>query len=423
MKRLFIMTLALVALAVWTLPAAAEITLDGQYRVRAETRVNADWMDDEPTGTSTGDNTSVTGQRVRLTAKANAGEDVTVKITLQDTRQWGAGQENTNTGGIDPNNNLDLHESWVKLDNLFGAPVAIKVGRQAINIADQRLIGGFEWSNNARSFDAAILSYKNDVVGVRAIRANIKEGPDSINDDFNLNILEAVITAVEDHTFTLYAINAVDNGVFASEFDLMNYGLHAKGKVGPADYSVEYNMQTGDESDVVEIEASAFAITAGFSLPDVAGLRIGVQYVDASGDDGSDATTQETFDNLLPTNHLHYGYADRQAWMNMNGINLNVSAKPMDKLFVKLDYWMFGVNEVEDDLYYASGNTGVAGNAAYDDDAGTEIDLTVKYAYSDAVKFQLGASLYQAGGFIEDSLAPVDSADQTWSYLQMAVNF
>src|SRR3972149_701459 len=116
MKRLLLSVFAAAITAAWVIPApvtAADVTLSGQYRLRSEFRDNADFS------TATTDNTSFYGQRVRLTAKAQATDDTSVKITLQDTRNWGASQAAAGGPGLtDTGNTLDLHESYVNVKNI-----------------------------------------------------------------------------------------------------------------------------------------------------------------------------------------------------------------------------------------------------------------------------------------------------------------
>ena len=63
---------------------AASVDLDGSVRVRAEYRENSDWND-----TSDDENAWVE-QRTRLTANATVSDDVSAKVTLQDSRVWGS---------------------------------------------------------------------------------------------------------------------------------------------------------------------------------------------------------------------------------------------------------------------------------------------------------------------------------------------
>ncbi|VAV82723.1 hypothetical protein MNBD_DELTA01-237, partial [hydrothermal vent metagenome] len=118
MKKIFALFVAVAALMVWTLPATAGVDFGGQYRIRGEQKSNYDFSDDKTVPSSTDDDQiGFYGQRVRLWGVAKPTNDTTIKITIQDSRNWGQNQKNatdgpglTDAGG---GNTLDLHESYV----------------------------------------------------------------------------------------------------------------------------------------------------------------------------------------------------------------------------------------------------------------------------------------------------------------------
>ena len=84
MKRIILSVFAAAVTAAWAIPASAgDVTFSGQYRLRGEFVDNSDY--DE----AVNDTSDMWGQRVRLTANAKATDDVSAKITIQDTRNWG----------------------------------------------------------------------------------------------------------------------------------------------------------------------------------------------------------------------------------------------------------------------------------------------------------------------------------------------
>ncbi len=106
----------------------------------------------------------------------------------------------------------------------------------------------------------------------------------------------------------------------------------------------------------------------------------------------------------------------------MTAWNINGSIKPNDQLFLKLDYWNFSLAEETDGVYYAGALNGGPSvlNANADDAAGTEIDLTAKYKYNDALGIMAGVSQYSPADVIEDNAG---DEQQTWAYLQLTANF
>ena len=57
-------------------------------------------------------------------------------------------------------NELDLRQLNVELKSpLRELPLSAKIGRQILSYGDERLVGGFDWSNVSRVFDAVKLVY------------------------------------------------------------------------------------------------------------------------------------------------------------------------------------------------------------------------------------------------------------------------
>ncbi len=450
MKRLLAIVFALIMGLAWTLPSLA-VEFSGQYRLRGEYRDNADFTDD------TVDGRAFYGQRIRLTAKANPTDDVKVKVTIQDTREWGefsnVGPAATNGGprltevnssASEHNYELDIHEGWLQIDNIFGSPLAVRVGRQELVYGDQRLIGAFGWSNNGRSFDAMKFMYRSDAFDVDAWTSKVVER--GTNNDQDFYGVYATVKTIPNHTLDLYVLLLNDGsgqatfnntGTIAgvNDTNLWTYGFRLKGSTSGVDYTIEVPFQTGDMevtggSDY-DISAYAYAINVGYTIPGAPmGLRIGGQYIFASGDDNSSDTDIDTFSNLYPTNHMHYGYADQQGWRNVKAWNLNAIAQVTPKTSVKLDYWDFALDE-EADCWYGAGNwmnSACAGvrnaNANWDDKVGSEVDITVKHKYNSAVAFQFGYSRFFAGDRLDDALGTgVDADDMDWAYFQVLGNY
>ncbi len=424
MKRLWILALTAVALLAWTVPSMA-VDFSGQLRVRGEMRQNPTFNEDVTKSTA------MTVSRARLTGVANPADDVTVKLTIQDTRMWGAfGSAAGGPDTTDTANTLDLHEAYMAISDFFGYPVDVKIGRQAINLGDQRLIGGFEWSNNARSFDAITLNYGTDAFDILLADAKIVEGGNDFNDT-ELYIGQLTVKSIANNTLDLYIISLRDNGTNfgALKSTIINtYGFRLNGSVVGLDYTLEAPFQSGEVDNGgggmdMDISGNAYAVKLGYTIPGgPMGLRVGAEYDYASGDDDGTDNDWTGFLNLYPTNHAHYGYMDRQAWRNMTAWNINGSIKPNDQLFLKLDYWNFSLAEETDGVYYAGALNGGPSvlNANADDAAGTEIDLTAKYKYNDALGIMAGVSQYSPADVIEDNAG---DEQQTWAYLQLTANF
>lgn len=451
MKRILLSVFAAAITAAWVVPAsAADVTFSGQYRVRGEYRDNADF------NKNVDDIQSVIGQRVRLTANAKATDDTSVKITLQDTRNWGTvtGGPDSGPGLTDTGNTLDLHESYLNVDNIFGAPVSFRAGRQELVYGDERLIGSFGWSNNGRSFDAFKFMYTSDMANVDLFASKIRDnnttasatGADNDQDFYGVY---ATTKVIPNNTLDLYALLLRDgntgafisnNTTLAGTIDqpqnLYTVGARLKGAAAGLDYTVEVPFQFGEihtTSSSYDISAYAFAAKVGYTLPTPVKIRVGAEYDYATGDGDASNTDLETFSNLFPTNHDKLGYADQQAWRNVSAWSVNASADVNEKLRLFAAYWMFSLAEEADGWYgaatwnqSATGTLRAASSTNTQDEVGSEIDLVATYKYNNNVTLEAGYSRFFTGDYIDtnvDAVAGSDKEDQDWAYLQITANF
>lgn len=398
MKRILLSVFAVAITAAWAVPAsAADVSLSGQYRLRGEYRDNVDFND------NAADSRGSWAQRVRVTANAKATDDTSVKVTVQDTRTWGATGVLSDAG----TNNVDFHEAYVNISNLLEQPISLRAGRQELAYGDERLIGAFNWSNNGRAFDAFKFMYSTDAVNVDLFLATINEDSAdtsaTLNNDTDLNGIYATLKQIiPNNTLDLYLLHQTDN------VDLTRYtvGARLKGAVAGVDYTVELPFQTGEQNATTDISAWALAVKAGYTLPTALKLRVGAEYDTGSGDDGTDATENSTWTDLFPTNHAHFGYADvsgANSWSNLTAISVNGTLDLNEKTKLYAAYWNYTQNET------ASGA---------DDSVGSEIDLTATYKYNNAVAVEAGISRF----FVGDALA-ANGDDQDWAYLMLTANF
>src|SRR3990172_8302408 len=263
-------------------------------------------------------------QRTRLNVDATA-DDAKVFVQVQDSRICGD-QTSTITTGTEQEA-LDISQAYFDLSNVANKPISLRIGRQAMAYGEHRLIGSLEWSNSSRIIDAIKLTYKHNAADIDVFTAKIIDvGADWGNDQNLSGIYASLKNVPQVSNLDLYLLHSVNEGLADANFYTL--GGRVKGAVSNIniDYNAEIAIQSGDASASADKSANAYAVRAGYTIPNVlGGLRIGVEYDAATGDSGGAAGSagaaadgeDEAFSNLYPTNHYLYGYTDDVNWTNM----------------------------------------------------------------------------------------------------------
>jgi len=161
--------------------------------------------------------------------------------------------------------------------------------------------------------------------------------------------------------------------------------------------------------------------------------RIAINLDYASGDSKANCTlatgygpceSANTFENFFPTNHIHMGYADVQAWKNMMTPAFNFQFRP-----TKNDHFEFWFNNFnlanKGDNYYRAGQ-GVyvfskIGNQKTH--VADEYDVTWTHMFADGkVSLQATYALVKAGGYLKENLSS-GALNQHWGFVQLWMNF
>ena len=103
----------------------------------------------------------------------------------------------------------------------------------------------------------------------------------------------------------------------------------------------------------MDIEAYAFHIDGGVTLPVPMAPRLSAEFNTASGNDPNDTSTFGGFDQLYPTNHIHFGYMDRMSWKNMNHLAFGLQLRPNKDSHFEVTGHLFSRQETTDGVYHA----------------------------------------------------------------------
>lgn len=403
------------------------VKVGGQIRTRAEMTDNdADFND------TTADRNDFTLMRVRLSADVAVEKRIRAYVELQDARQWGGevaalGSANT----LSDNQGVDLHQGYAEFTCPKGGK-KIRLGRQEMNLGDQRLVGSFDWSNNGRSFDgirftcsAGCCQGALDVFWFTVNETNKVDTDQSLGGIHKSFV--GVLPGGEVDVYYLLKKNgtqaAGEKGTLGST-TVHTLGGRVAGRCvkDALDYGLEAALQQG-EVNGDDLSAYTYCVRLGYTAKGVAWKpRVGVEWNTASGDDNPADGDAGTFDNLYPTNHQFYGYADLVGLQNVQDIALAVSAHPAKRCRVGLAYHVFSLAEEKGAWYRSNGTallqdaTGISG-----DEIGNEIDLTFGHKVSGNVDVEAGYSLFLPGDFVKKANGTDD--DTTFGYVQVNVGF
>jgi hypothetical protein len=332
-----------------------------------------------------------------------------------------------------PANNLfeddfDLFLAYIDVKNIGDSPVSVRIGRQILAYGKQRLIGHLLWVNTGRAFDAAKVTVKLEDYGgtldffyAEPVNRTWGEFNDFLDNDNDLFGVYTVWNKVEYVGFIEpYVIHKHND---TADIDITTFGLRT-GNTYESGWDWEFEG-AGQVGEIGPSDQASFAIhgEAGYTFKETMwSPRVALGYDFSPGDEDPTDGDIDTFDNLYPTNHMHYGQMDLFSWQNAHQIEIDLSAKPMDQVNVFAEAHFIFLDETTDAWYNAG--SGVIRRAAPgtnpDDYVGTEIDLRANYKPSDWFMVEVGYSHFFAGDYVSDT-GQDDDAD--WGYLMTTITF
>lgn len=470
------------------------LNITGDIRVRMEGRVNgafgtggsiAAGASPSSTGVS---NDFFVQQWVRLGIHYTISPDVVFFFQPQYSKNWGA------AGGNDPNtganaagatgNDIFARQAFMVIRNLGVKNLTAKIGRQLVVWGNHRMFGHFDWNNVGWSFDGATLNYKvNANITAQAGWLRINEGDctatgggcagggggavggSGTSGDANLIYLRAPMKFFGVVLEPTYIWHNRGNGTTSLagprpsnqsrhtvggrvttkrtfskvRVDVTGEGYYQFGEIGPG----AAGGGAASPGKFQDINAYAMHIDAGVTLPVPMQPRIGGEFNIASGDQKANTCTAGSaagtgacnsdwrgFDQLFPTNHIHFGYMDRMAWKNMIHFQARLDLRPTKNSHLEISGHKFYLNEENDNWYGAAQTVFVTtpeGNQ--EDDLGSEVDVvyTMFFTPGNHVAWQIGGGVFMPGDFIDENTSSgfngVGVSNETWGYTQLWINW
>ena len=355
---------------------------------------------------------SFSEMRTRVGVKFTPSDDLVLFFQPQDSRVFG-----TEPGTVSNTGNLDVHQAYFQVNDLFDLPVNLKAGRMEASYGTQRIMSKNNWNNIGRSFDGVTLQIdfctpcemKLDLFAFRVGESGM------VDDSLDENVIGAFAETkiIEGHKFQPFVVyrSSTSNSY---PFNAFSVGAYLTGSIGGFSHQAEYISQFGDEREDGAQSLSAFF--AGYNAKytfnsDVKPwLGAGVDYY--SGDDDLTDNEYKEFSRWFGAGHGYLGYMDyfpRNTFgTGLMDLHVKAGLTLIEKLKIKSALHLF--NSAED--YTLADNS--ASNSF-----GTEVDLVLTYDYNEYLVFELGGGLFLPGEIFEENFG---SDNSTWFYMMAIVD-
>jgi len=393
-----------------------------ELRWRLELRDNADQQPAD-------DFDTFLGQRLRLHLLFRIHPHLTAYVQGQDVWLFGAESDK-----VIHNLGTNLHQAYLDWKPGGSEHWELRAGRQELLYGEERLVGNFGWDNVGRSFDAARLRYRagawtSDFFGARLVdvrRAGLPHRPG------NQDLYGGYFTRAKKDSpgrTELYAFYLRDGLRTVGERPLDDPQATRIATLGfrriyePASgwrYGVEHAWQFGQRGPDRH-RAAMLVAKGGYLWPQRWQPRLQLEYDFATGDNNPTDGNAREFNNLFPTNHIYYGYADLAGLRNLHDLRLTAAVKPHAKLTLEADYHRFLLAARRGPWKSATGRllgfdpTGEAGR-----DIGQEVDFTARLPVQKHVSLLAGYSIFQPGRFAVRTRGP---ETHHFGYIQTTVRF
>jgi hypothetical protein len=384
-------------------------------------------------------------------------------------------------------NFLGVRAAYVLVRNLAGVQgLSMKAGRQYIVFGNHSIFGHFDWANTGYSHDGVMFNYnanknwetwfgwfrnsETDLAqgsAVGSAAGNVAGGAGggaagcgaagatgcaNGGGDADMFIFYNQIKSVPGwliEPYYIYYRNNLQesaNGAQGlgtakhSQQSRHHFGLRSEMRKGNWDFINETGYQGGTMADAIgtdnnrnlTINAWATRNWLGYTMYEnkwKPRFAIGLDY--ASGDGNANCnngaagrcSTANTFENFFPTNHIHMGYMDVQAWKNMISPQFNFQARPSAVDHIEFWYSHLRLANARDNWYRGSQGAYVFSNQNNTSThIGDETDVSWTRMFADGkVALQATYGHLFTGSYIAKNLGT--STDQSWGYVQVWMNF
>ena len=396
------------------------IHIGGEYRLRPEA----------PSGIGyTNSSDSYVLQRFRLNATIEPEPWLLFRAELQDARIF----FNHDIPTANPyQDTWALWEGYVQVGNTTEGLADVVAGRQVLSFGDERVIGPSDWTNVGRTFNVARVNLHHADYNISMFVASVVPGD---NDDLHSALagnnlygvygtFENIVPKATIEPYVLWRLapssSLLPETLARGHLHEVTLGLHTKGTL-PADfdYDSEFDWQTGS-LDSSTINAWAGYVGVGKTFPDaIAKPRVLLEGNYASGTKNPSGHEWNTFDQLYPSNHDKYGFADQVGRRNLVQFRVSVEEEAGTRWKIKQSFESYWLATTHDNLYNSSGGISVPAHPGASPYIGNELDQVAEYQWGRGLNFGFGYAHLFTGGFLK---ATTPGHDYRYPYIYFEYN-
>ncbi|MBD3299349.1 MAG: hypothetical protein GF341_11880 [candidate division Zixibacteria bacterium] len=417
MKRFGFWTVLMIVGVLMTDPTYAEspVTITGEVRGRFEADKKR-FAEDAHTQT-------FTLLRTRVGVLGQVNENVSGFVQFQDSRMLGGGvtfTEDGQSGSLVNKANVDVHQAFVQLDELWAGGPGLKAGRFELNLGNQRVFGAVGWHNIGRSWEGVQSFLNRETFRADAFWLKRTElNDETANNDYDIlggNLvfrrMDAEVFAIYEHEYYTalsgppFLLERMNLGFFIDR-QFQRVRIVSNGVVQFGEYNTYY-INAAVLRDIL-----AYLLTAEVEIKLDARVKpklsAGFDY--ASGDDTPSDNDRSTYNNLYYTGHKFRGHMDYFITSRPEGL-LDLIARGS---ISPAPGWRLGL-----DAHYFRSAADYLTEAGEDTNAiGAEFDLHASTTRVAGANIAGGASVF----FPSEDFAGADNEPGLWGYLMVTVQF
>lgn len=362
--------------------------------------------------------TSYIGQRSRVNLNYNDTK-LKMKLSFQNIHTWG----DTPTATLTSKNGFEAFEAWAEYS--FDDKWSSKIGRQVLSYDNQRIIGGLDWANQGRSFDAALFKYKGkngqlDLGFALNANSEAKVAPTTpyTTDIFKDMQYAWYHTSINKVGLSFLALN-IGKEYLKTPIEIgtnytQTFGTYAKydGKKLALDFS--FYGQTG-KIGTSTVSAWESAVNLGYTFSPKLKATLGYEFLSGK-DQGSTSTLVKSFTPLFGTNHALNGF------MDYFYVGNHANSVGLQDFSLKLD---FPINKVNFSLAphaFFAPNKILSAGVEQDSYLGTEVDLTAVYKVYKDITLVAGYSQMFASDSMVALKGGLNDTTNNWAYVMININ-